>query len=396
MLLYIHIPFCISKCAYCDFFSRPVKNLSADKPVPESYLDALCNEISFRLNYHKVQKLETVYIGGGTPSILSGEQFKKLFSAIKKSGVLSQEAEITVEVNPDDVSEQLLECLNECGVNRISCGIQSMNDSALKKACRRADSAANERALFLLRDLWKGEVSVDLISALPCDDEKALMSSLEKVCSVNPDHISFYSLTFEDNTPFGKQLNSGALDYDFDEADKLWLSGRDFLEKHGYEWYEVSNFCKEGKECRHNLGYWNHENYIGCGSGATGSIYNKDGSAFRWTDTVNIQEYIDFWSTLPDVYDLIPQTGETVDVLTSEFEFFMMGLRKTCGISDADYFRAFGKALPESFLSVFEKWESKGLCRRKNIKNKNGEIECFYSMSRSGMLFLNRFLEELC
>lgn len=403
MQLYIHIPFCISKCAYCDFFSRPVKNIG-NTTVPDSYITALCNEITFRLKDHKISSLETLYIGGGTPSMLSCEQIKKLFSELRSNNVLSKSAEITVEVNPDDVSEPLLGCLNECGVNRISCGIQSMNDSALKKACRRADSAANEKAISLLGELWKGELSVDLISGLPCDDEKKLRHSLEKVCSVNPEHISLYSLTFEDNTPFGKDLASGSLNYDYDEADKLWLFGRDFLESQGYDWYEVSNFCKPEKECRHNLGYWNHKDYIGCGSGATGTVYNKDGSGFRWTNTLNIEEYIDFWTSLPEevpevlpeALASIPQVSEAVDVETSEFEFFMMGLRKVSGISEADFIRTFAKPLPKNFLCVFEKWENKGLCQRHVIENDSGVVNYRYSMSRSGILFLNRFLEELC
>ena len=412
--LYIHIPFCISKCAYCDFFSR------AYTSVPDEYITALCNEISYRIKFYKISVLKTIYIGGGTPSLLNENQFQKLFSHIKSQMAFSSDVEITVEVNPDDVSSSLLETLQSCGVNRISCGIQSMNDAALKTACRRADSAANKNALSLLKNYWQGDVSVDLISGLPGDDETALLKSLEEVCAINPSHISLYSLTIEDETPFGKKLSCGQLSYDFDKADKLWLYGRDFLEAHGYKWYEVSNFCKDGKECRHNLAYWTHRDYLGCGSGATGTVYNNDGSALRWTNTTDIEKYISFWNeTVGDAVisesgsdgdrnlneDLFfanrlsdrnlseAQTGENIEASVSEFEFFMMELRKTSGFMENEFERIFNKPLPQKFLYLFEKWEGNGLCVRRKIEGEGGVRYC---MSREGMLFLNRFLEELC
>ncbi len=399
--LYLHIPFCISKCSYCDFFSRPCRAPDKEKtPVPDLYIEALCREINSRLACYKVKRLDTVYIGGGTPSLLTGEQLTKLFNCLKKtsydkSPLLSESSEITIEVNPDDLSLQFLQTLEECGVNRISCGIQSMNEEALKKACRRADYKTNCKALKLLRDFWKGELSLDLISGLPGDGETELIHSLEELCKAEPDHISLYSLTIEENTPFGKALSSGSLDYDFDAADRLWIKGRDFLEAQGFEWYEVSNFCKKGKECRHNLSYWTHKDYIGCGSGATGSIYKKDGSGIRWTGSSDIEKYIEYWSSADDISVKervlrAPQLLEEIDQSVSEFEFFMMGLRKIKGISEAEFRKVFNKALPEKFLELYAVWESRGLCTK-------AEGECGrYAMSREGMLFLNRFLEELC
>ena len=207
--LYIHIPFCISKCAYCDFFSKPQgkKNNANDSSViPDNYVSSLCNEILFRLNQNQVIELNTIYIGGGTPSLLSKNQFEKIFDTIKSAVKLAPICEITVEMNPDDVTKDLLEVLYSCGVNRISCGIQSMNDSALKKACRRANASINKYALKLLSENWKGDISVDLISGLPGDDEKTLLASLNEVCELNPSHISLYSLTIEDETLFGKMF----------------------------------------------------------------------------------------------------------------------------------------------------------------------------------------------
>ena len=404
MSLYIHIPFCVSKCAYCDFFSKPCPE------VYDDYIDALCNELEYRFSFYKISRLNTIYIGGGTPSLLKTHQFQKLFEKIRNCVQINTDAEITVEVNPDDVSLGLLETLRACGINRVSCGIQSMNDLALKKACRRANAETNKRALELLRDSWDGEVSLDLISGLPEDDEEALINSLTQVCRINPSHVSLYSLTIEETTPFGKQLENGTLSYKFDKADKLWLTGRDFLEAHGYQWYEVSNFCKPGKECLHNLTYWNHKSYLGAGSGATGTVYNKDGSGFRWTNTTDVDAYITYWlnaipesnnNAIPesnnnevtersrsDLSSDLPQLSENIDLPTSEFEFFMMGLRKLNGISEGEFEAAFGKKLSERFVSLFTKWEERGLC----VRRPDGRL----CMSRQGILFLNRFLEELC
>lgn len=398
--LYIHIPFCISKCAYCDFFSRPYGS------VPDDYIAALCNEISYRIQLYNISNLKTIYIGGGTPSLLTENQFQVLFNHIKACVALSSDVEVTVEVNPDDVSEGFLENLRSFGVNRISCGIQSMNDLALKTACRRADCDANRNALSLLKNYWQGDLSVDLISGLPGDDETTLTKSLEEICKIKPSHISLYSLTIEDETPFGKQYNSGKLVYDFDQADKLWLYGRDYLETQGYKWYEVSNFCLEGKECRHNLAYWTHSDYLGCGSGGTGTVYKADASVLRWTNTTDINKYISFWNfdgegkiingnkINPAVLAKLSevQAEEKIDSEISEFEFFMMELRKTDGFEETQFKRFFSKALPEKFLCLFEKWEKKGLCVRQKVEGSGVR----YFMSREGMLFLNRFLEELC
>lgn len=385
--LYIHIPYCISKCSYCDFFS-----IAHGNTIPDEYIEALCNEIKFRLASLQIKEIKTIYIGGGTPSLLSDSQLRKIFSVIQNSVIILDKAEITVEVNPDDVTAGLLESLWLCGVNRLSCGLQSMNDAALKKACRRADAAINRKALSIIKENWKGDTSFDLISGLPGDDEKSLLAGLEEVISYNPSHISLYSLTIEEKTPFGRQLEAGLLDYDFDFADKLWLSGRNYLEDRGYKWYEVSNFCREGKECAHNLVYWTHGGYAGCGSAACGTIYNEDGSGFRWTNTTDLEDYIKFWVRLVNPQtSCLPQTYEQIDKETSEFEFFMMGLRKLSGISQSDYQMIFDENMPEKFLKLFSEWEKKGLC----IKRREPDGHSFYAMSREGMLFLNRFNMEL-
>ena len=374
--LYIHIPFCISKCRYCDFFSEPVSEVSG------KYTDALINELTFRLKNEK--SLRSVYIGGGTPSLLSEKQLKLIAGLV----IPLNPHEFTIEVNPDDVTKEFLSVLAECGVSRLSCGIQSLNNKCLEFCKRRAKREQVIKALELLNRFWQGDLSLDLISALPYETEESFLEGLEILCRSKADHISLYSLTIEEETPFGKMLSSGELDYDFEKADEMWLKGRDFLEAHGFSQYEVSNFCRKEKESIHNLAYWNHQNYIGCGSGATGTFYNTDGTAFRWTNTTHIPEYINFWNGNSSGNE--PVVSENLDRETEVFEFFMMGLRKLSGVSRNHFISLFNTALPESVEKQFQAWRERGLSE---IETCNGDV--IYRLNKKGILLLNRFLSEL-
>lgn len=398
--LYIHIPFCISKCAYCDFFSRACKN----QPVSDSYIHSLLNEIRYRLLNYKADVIDTIYVGGGTPSLLKTNQIKDLFDSINSFCKFADNAEISFEVNPDDVTVDLLAALEAAGVNRISCGIQSMNDEVLRYAGRRATSKINANALNLLKKHWNKQLSLDLISALPFETKESFKNSLDAVIEANPQHISLYSLTIEENTSFGKALSSGKLDYDFENADEMWLFGRDYLENNGFLQYEVSNFSKKGYQCRHNLTYWNHKDYLGAGSGATGTVYNFDGTGIRWTNSSDIEKYIKFWNKNNFIESEIPQNKEIIDKKTSEFEFFMMSLRKTSGFLDSDFQKCFNHELPKNFISVFNSWEKKGFaekvcecsCCDNNAFFDSKNSECVrYFLNQNGLLFLNSFLEEL-
>ena len=429
--LYIHIPFCISKCSYCDFFS--ITDCGEEKL--DNYIDSLCKEIECRLNRFDFVDtgvngvrdvcdvrdgvIKSIYIGGGTPSLLKEKHFEKIFDAVKTCSpalFLAVDCEITIELNPDDVSVELLRALWKNGVNRISVGIQSMNDEVLKNVRRRAGRKENLEALKIISGEWKGIFSVDLISALPLESMESFEKGLEEVIKYNPHHISLYSLTIEEETPLGKQVADGLLDYDFDFADKMWLLGRKFLEENGYAQYEVSNFARAGYECKHNLFYWNHKPYFGCGSGATGSLYKSDGRGFRWTNAEDVERYIQFWGekgtelggkslNLSGELPLnLPQNEEIVCLNDSKFEFFMMGLRKMCGITDLEYRQIFGEELPEKFVKLAKEWREKGLFeivderldgRLLDERPLDGSMGVRYKMSGEGILFLNRFLSLL-
>lgn len=378
--LYIHIPFCLSKCSYCDFFS-----VKTETSVPDLYVDALCKEMEFRIKEFDVGSFKTLFIGGGTPSLLTEFQLKKIIAVIERK--MEPDAEITIEVNPDDISREFLKSCKSCGINRISCGIQSLNEKSLAFVKRRASLEQTKNALKLLRKYWTEKLSVDLICGLPYETSHSFKNGLTEIISMNPDHISMYSLVLEDETPLGQYYSKN--EYDFDFADELWISGRDFLVENGYEHYEVSNFCKPGCECRHNLVYWNHQDYIGCGCGGTGSVYYDDGTGLRITNTTDIEKYCDFWNS-DEIKEEIPQVAENVSLNDSKYDFFMMGLRKKTGVSGLQFKEIFKTEIPENIVSIFNKWSEKGLC---NITANSSNV--FYSLNSEGILYLNRFLQEL-
>lgn len=372
--LYIHIPYCLSKCSYCDFFSTPVNS------VPDEYIESLCRELKFRLNEKK--DLRTVYIGGGTPSLLKPLQLKKISDLFFSDSI----EEFTMEMNPDDITEDLLFAAADSGVNRISLGLQSLADNVLSFCNRRAKRSQIEKAVALIDKIWKGRLSYDLISGLPGENEKTFFEGLEFVCNTKADHLSLYSLTIEESTPLGKAIDCGSIDYNYEFADSLWIQGRDFLESKGFHQYEVSNFCKEEAVSLHNLSYWNHLSYIGCGAGATGTVYKSDGTGFRWTNTNNLKDYI---SCTDSDFDKMSDT-EKLDVETEKFEFFMMGLRTLKGVSEKTFQQYFGTRFPKKFLDLFHSW-----VRDKKAQIVNIDGENFYSLGSDGILFLNQFLQEL-
>lgn len=392
--IYIHIPFCLSKCKYCDFFSIPCEN--HDNPVSDDYISSILNELEYKIEKFKINSIRTIYIGGGTPSLLNKNQLSKIFSFLKSKLIFEDNYEFTMEVNPDDITEDLVQFLQDSPVNRISCGIQSMDQNVLERVNRRAGVKENENALSIFQKYWKKTLSLDLICGLPNENSENFIDNFALIFKYKPHHISMYSLTIEDETPLGRELENNVFEYDYDYADEMWLKTKELLKKNDYNQYEISNFCKKGFECNHNLTYWNHENYLGIGAGAAESIYKKDGSAVRNVNKENINEYINFWnyeykcdSNFYDNIERIVQT-EAVDIETSKFEFFMMGLRKASGISDKQYFNCFDEKISEKVIKLFYKWMNNGLAVIINQKD-----ETIFKLNEKGLLFLNKFLEEL-
>ena len=387
--LYIHIPYCGSKCSYCDFFSFLACG------VPDEYVQALLQQFDWFVSLGLVARFETVYFGGGTPSLLSCEQLAKIMERIQ--GFLAEGAEVTLEVNPESLTKELLDTAESCGINRISMGIQSLKDEVLTCVGRCCTASKARQALKLLKDSGLA-FCTDFIAGLPGqtkNGDKEFLAALQEVIEYTPYHISMYSLTVAEGTRLFRQIEKGQILWEADEADKQWILGRDFLEAAGYIQYEVSNFAPLGQESRHNTAYWKQKSYIGLGAGGAGSLYHKDSQGrilegFRYTNTTNTQEYIDFWSKnyCGKVLETTPCDWEKLDQDTLAFEYVMLGLRMKKGISGFEYYHRFSKKLE---AATFEKFVLQGWMKKVE------EAEGFtgYSMTKEGLLFLNKILEEL-
>lgn len=279
--LYIHIPFCRRKCRYCDFLSFPYDASTAGR-----YLVALCGEL--KLKKDRAGVLRSVYIGGGTPTILPDELFRKLFECIRNTYVLASDAEITVEANPGTLDASTIDTMRSCGVNRLSIGVQSFHDDELKTLGRIHSSDDAQRSLALVRQSGIQNFSVDLMYGIPGQDAGSWLESLAKTAEFSPTHISAYELTPERNTPFFHLLRSKRLEMPGDEQIlAMYSAGIEYLESRGYSQYEISNFAVRGYECRHNLNYWERGEYLGAGAGAHSFLHNV-----RSQNTCDIGEYI--------------------------------------------------------------------------------------------------------
>ncbi len=392
--LYIHIPFCVQKCDYCDFFS-----CAGNGTVSDEYVDALVNEELHYATALGIDCWKTIYIGGGTPSLLSPSQISRFFSSISKRISPSMTEEITMEMNPETVTPDKLKAAYDSGVTRLSLGIQSFNDSALNAINRHCSSHRAESCLELVKKHWKGQLNLDAIAGLPMQDDRQFMESLKKIASYDPDHISLYTLTVEEGTPLYDRIEKGQVDFDFDRADSQWLEGRDFLESMGYRQYEVSNFAKKGKESRHNMTYWRQQDYAGIGAAASGTIYG--GKKFRWTNTRNIKDYVAYWNLGKD--SGAPGVPFEKEILTDdilEFEFLMMGLRTLEGINSAVYREKYSSIDPWNGDLGMRLGTEKGpwknftdLGMTRETCKKDGSTT--YALNQKGILFLNRLLTEL-
>lgn len=412
--LYVHIPFCTSKCDYCDFFST---GIGLCKSVPDDYVDCVVKEVKTYARIFGVQEWNTVYIGGGTPSLLSPVQLNSLFDGIQKSCKcgISCGAEVTVEMNPESLDKELLSAADSCGVNRLSLGIQSLNSAALLSVRRNCTVQKAQQALELVKKCWKNDLSLDAIAGLPAQNSEEFALSLKKMLSYEPQHFSLYTLTVEEGTPLCKKIDDG-LEWNADEADSQWLLGRDILFSSGFSQYEVSNFCLAGKKSRHNSTYWQQQSYIGVGSGASGSVYSGS-SGLRWNVRKNIRSYTDFWKNFSGSPDFFSDFGgktsfeklvlsgapcetENLDAKTMEFEFLMMGLRTMQGVSAQMYKKLYSLVTPWNGNLSLRLGEKNGVWRRfsddgmTNVYSSCGG-EVFYALNEKGILFLNRLLVEL-
>ncbi len=411
--LYIHLPFCAKRCDYCDFFST-----APFTSVRDSYVSALINQAFYYKKKYNITGWKTIYIGGGTPSLLSSSQIKILInSLVSMNDKNFSTKEITMEVNPESLTEERIITLQNSFVSRLSVGIQSLNQKALDCVSRLCTGEQALRGLDLIKRFWKKDFSTDSIAGLPFQTEKEFLLSMEKILEYKPDHFSLYTLTLEEETPLYKKVCNG-LHFDPDEADIQWLKGKKLLKENGYEQYEVSNFSKKGKECLHNLSYWQQQPYIGLGSGAVGTLYfasageEENITGFRWTNTKNILLYENFWNKYTKIYieknedsiheidSKISQVIESENLSNSdlELEYLMMGFRSLKGVCAEVYEKRFSSLKWKGNISkrLGEEngvWNdfSKNKLVYKYLENE----KTFYALNEEGLLFLNKFLLDL-
>ncbi len=334
--IYIHIPFCLNKCKYCDFASYP-----AAMGMQDEYINALVEDIT-KLSGERV---DTLYIGGGTPSVLSGTNIQKLLYAINENLDIDANSEFTIEVNPATVDGEKAKLFKTYGVNRISMGVQSFCDNELSLLGRIHTSADAESTYHLLRSCGFENISMDLMYALPNQTLSTLSASVEKILSLNPEHVSCYGLKFEEGTPFYDELTKGILkECDEDTFADMYHYIREALSALGYKHYEISNFAKPQRESRHNLKYWQNGDYIGIGVAASSKV-----GAQRCTYTKSIEEYIKS-RKLAENY--------TMSQREQMQEFIILGLRviKT-GVDKAQFRNLFGVSVDDVFADAIHKVE---------------------------------------
>lgn len=339
--LYVHVPFCSSICYYCDFCHRIY-----DENVADKYLDRVDEDLS----KYKDHLFKTVYIGGGTPTSLNDVQFKRLLDILKP--FISSSIECTIEANPENLSDHKIALLKEYGINRISIGLQSADAKLLELMNRKHSFEDVKEIVKKLRDAGIDNISIDLMYSLPSQTMELLNDSLDKVLDLDVPHISIYSLTIEENSVFGKR-GYKSLDADL-EAD-MYEHIIAKLKNYGYRHYEISNFAKDGKLSKHNLGYWDYDDFLGIGPGSSSKIGNV-----RYTTTRNIKNYLD----KVDLYDEYLE----LDVDDLKFENIMMSLRTDSGLDVNE----FNNRYHCDFLKDFKKeMEMDDL-----LKVKGGRVVC--------------------
>lgn len=344
--LYVHIPFCIKKCAYCDFLSAP-----ADEATKKRYVEALCKEIAGYQSLTKEYELKTLYFGGGTPSVLPVELLEQIIKVIRNNFTIAMaEAEITLEVNPGTVTKEKLARYRELGINRLSIGVQSAKQEELALLGRIHTFENAKNTVAWAREAGFENISVDLISALPGQTLEEYKQNVEAILSLNPEHISSYSLMVEEGTPFYEQYAEGKAKWDElpdEETDRaMYAYTKERLRKAGYERYEISNYAKPGFESRHNSSYWIGTEYLGVGLGASSLFTNA-----RYHNETDLSVYMEDAEEGRDVRREIERLVESEQME----EFMILGLRRMCGVSRAEFQKRFGRPMETVYGNALQK-----------------------------------------
>ena len=348
LAVYIHIPFCKSKCHYCDFLSFSNKNELMDK-----YFDYLNREIALYSEMVRDYSVKTVFLGGGTPSNVEPKYIFDILNSIHKKFNIDKVNEVTIEVNPKTVNEDKLRIYKSIGINRISMGAQTLNDDLLKEIGRVHTVKDFYDSFNLIRSFGFENLNIDLMFNLPKQTLSDVVSTLEVVSGLDVEHISFYSLILEEGTRFYKRYSEGRLDLPDEELEReMYHRGIKVLKSHGYKHYEISNFAKPSYECKHNLFYWKVKPYIGLGLGAHSNI-----NGLRYWNEVSFENYFDSLENRK-----LPIDGsEKIDNAMEMAEYLILGLRLVDGVKLDDFYDRFHISIDSIYGSVLKKHEKSGL-----------------------------------
>ena len=371
--LYIHIPFCVRKCGYCDFLSAP-----ADEKARDRYVQALLMEIErYRGTETADRKIKTLYIGGGTPSILSVNQLDCIIQKIKCTFNFCDDIEASMEMNPGTASKEKCRALYQMGINRLSIGLQSTNDMELKTLGRIHSYEDFLNTYTWCREAGFQNINVDLMAALPYQTVESYTTGLRKIIRLAPEHISAYSLILEEGTPFYQKYNSGCYPLPDEEQERLmYRKTEQILAQAGYERYEISNYAKKGYACRHNLVYWQGGDYLGLGLGSSSYM---DGVRFH--NTTDFNTYVNQGAYVED--------REELSVQAKMEEFMFLGLRVMAGVSGTEFEKRFGKTMEDVYGDVLRKHEEEGLLQ---IERKEDRKEAVAAEPANGKTNIERVM----
>lgn len=374
--LYFHIPFCRRKCLYCDFYS--VGDRLADW---QDFVSALIAEAHDRLTGRYPAVIDTLYIGGGTPSLMPADEFSRLVENIMSH--IAHLAEFTIEVNPDDVNSDIVAAWSRCGVNRISMGIQSFVDSELKAIGRRHDARTALDAYDLLRNNFEN-VSIDLMFGLPGQTRESFEYSVNKAIELNPEHISAYSLMYEERTALTRLRDSGTIDEAPEElSTDMFAYLTEALEQAGYEQYEISNYAHPGFQSKHNSSYWQGKPYTGLGPGA----HSYDGDRTRRANLPDLKAYLLYW-----LYGkgACPCEKEVLDETACREEMIMTRLRTRQGLDLNEFAKRFSDADCQRLLITARRWIDAGYLIQSSENSKKS-----LSLTRSGIMISDEIISDL-
>lgn len=350
--LYIHIPFCAQKCLYCDFPSFARKD-----HLRKAYIEALNKEIISLREKHNNLEINTIFIGGGTPSVLEVDELECLLKEVAKLN-MAKDIEYSMECNPGNLTEKKLKVMKKYGVNRISMGLQAKQDNLLKGLGRIHTYKTFRENFLLAKKVGFNRINVDLMFGLPNQRLNEWEETLREIISLEPAHISAYSLIIEEGTAFYNLYENDKLKLPTEEEErKMYHLAKEILEENGFNQYEISNYAKEGKECRHNLAYWNMDNWIGVGSAAASYIDGK-----RIKNKSSIEKYI----------NSINEKGEAVEEIINNSkndnmeEFMFMGLRKINGIDENEFKNRFSMNINDVYGEILNKYIGEGLLIRES------------------------------